>query len=390
MRRSAIALLLFSASAACGLAFSPGDYREPGESDAGPILDGNVIIVEGGPNEGGAVDAGPTRTNIALFAGRRDPVSGEAAQVAIAETMLTSIDSTGALGPITFDAPPPTPAAWTHAGILAGRVYVHNASTLAFAPFTDHVNGGWNSAPIPAANPAGLRPWVLDSFGALSGRPSGDGTAYVATFADGGVGAWTALSATATVVRGNTRLVLGGTNVYIVGGDTPASEDNTAPAIPAHAEIEVGKLVGDGGDLGDFHTTTSLPAVGDGGAFAAFDPIAVASADHLYVLGGNTTAAAVTDQAFAAKVKDPKTGDLDAWVTLPKLPQPMNGFAAVVTPSWLVIVGGQLAASKPEDKPTTTDVILRLAIKPDGTFGTSWETAGRLPSGRSAVVGVTY
>jgi hypothetical protein len=37
-----------------------------------------------------------------------------------------------------------------------------------------------------------------------------------------------------------------------------------------------------------------------------------------------------------------------------------------------------------------TDVVLRLALHADGTFGSAWETAGHLPAARAGIVGVTY
>jgi hypothetical protein len=396
VRRFAIAFLSM-APAACGLAFSPGDYRESGEAAPGLGLDGSVNPNDAGPtpNEG-AVDAGPARTRIALFAGRRDAVAGETSGINVAETMLTWIDADGNLGPFTFDAPPPVASQWTHAALIDGKIYVHTATGIAIAPFTDRVAGAWAVLPIPSPSAAqsGLRPWALNSRGLHSGRatgPESDPSAwFIAYDGDAGVGAWTTVAAQTAVVRGNTRLVKGGDNVYLVGGETPEFLSGTTSEIPAHSEVEVAKLDANG-ELGDFHATTALPEVGDAGAFATFDPVAVASADHLYLLGGLTASnvAGLTDVALGAKIKDATTGDLDSWTVLPKLPQPMNGFAAVITPSWLVVFGGQGHG----DTATTvraTDVVLRLALHADGTFGSSWETAGHLPAARATIVGVTY
>lgn len=392
MRRLAIALLLFTATA-CGLAFSPGDYREPNEAAPNPSPDGSAIDGDGGSRpaeDGGPIDAGPTRTRIALFAGRRDALPGETGtQVTIAETMLTSIDSDGTLGPIAFDAPPPSATLWTHAALAGGTIYLHTSTALAHAPFTDRVSGAWAVSPIPAAPSAGVKGWMLDAHGLLSGRASAADSnpqAWSAAFVDGGVAPWLNLGAKTAVARGNTRLVRAGDHVYIVGGDTPALTNEDDP-IPSHSEVEVAKLGADG-EPSDFHTTTSLPTF-DGGAYATFDPIAVASADHVYLLGGLTTssAASLSDVTCAAKIKDAATGDLEPWSLLPKLPQPMNGFAAVVTPAWLVVFGGQTGSGSAAKASAS---ILRLAIHADGTFGGSWETAGELPGGRSSIVGVTY
>jgi hypothetical protein len=396
VRRVAIALLSM-APAACGLAFSPGDYRESGEAPRGLDIDGSVAPNDAGPtpSEGG-LDAGPLRTRIALFAGRRDALPGEASGINVTETMLTWVDSGGNVGPFTFDAPPPLAAQWTNAALIDGQIYVHTSTAVALAPFTDHVAGAWTALPIPTPTTAqsGVRPWVLDSRGLYSGRatsPGSDPSAWFVGYGgDAGIGAWSTLTAQTAVPRGNARLVKAGDNVYLVGGDTPGFLGGTIGIIPAHSEVEVAKL-GANGELGDFHTTTALPAIGDGGAFATLDPVAVANADHLYLLGGLTAAgvAGLTDVALGAKIQDPTTGDLDAWTVLPKLPQPMNGFAAVITPSWLFVFGGQ-SRGPTADTLRATDVVLRLALHADGTFGSAWETAGHLPAARATIVGVTY
>lgn len=382
--------------AACGLAFSPGDYREPGD----PTPDGSVsttdgsssgTIGEGGPN---GDDAGPTTTRIALFAGRRDALPGETGtQVAIAETMLTSIRSDGTLGPFRFDTPSPTNTSWTRGALVGGEIFLQTNTALVHAPFTDRVSGAWTTATIPPGQP-GVKAFVVDAHGVLSGRQL-NGTnaqAWAAAFTDAGPLTWLNLGAKTVVDRGNSTLVRAGDNVYIVGGETPekvvddGGSSETIDAMSAHAEVEVAKLDANG-EPGDFHTTTSLPPVGDSSAFAIFEPVAIASADHVYLLGGLISPASTsfTDTVVATKIKDGATGDLDAWAVLPKLPHPMNQFAAVVTPSWLVVFGGQMAGNK------TASTVLRLAIHADGTFGTSWETAGDLPNGgRSAIVGVTY
>lgn len=392
MRRRALALLFFFSSAACGLAFSPGDYREPSEVAPATSNDGSASVNEGGvlPNEGGNVDAGPTRTKIALFAGRRDGLPGETgSQVTIAETMLTSIGSDGTLGPIAFDAPPAPAGLWTHAVLAGGEIHLYSAGTLVHAPFTDHVSGSWTSAAVPSPPDTGVKGWVLDAHGLLSGRASaGSNTqTWGAAFADGGIASWLNLGAKTTVVRGNSRLFRAGDHVYIAGGETPGSERENGEPVTGHPEIEVARL-GANGEPGDFHATASLPALPslDGGAYATFEPVAATSPDHVYLLGGLTTsnASSLADVVVAAKIKDATTGDLDPWVVLPKLPAPMSGFAAVVTPAWLVVFGGQVTGGK------TTAAIVRLAIHADGTFGTTWETAGELPGGRSAIVGVTY
>lgn len=406
MRRSAIALF-FATSAACGVAFSPGDYRESGET----TLDGSAGAVDGS-SSGAAIDAGssgvdggPTRTRVALFAGRRDALPGESgSQIAIAETLLTSIGSDGTLGPFAFDAPSPTNTAWLRGGLVGEtretrEIYLQTSTAFVHAPLNDRV-GAWISGAIAPTPQPGIKPFIVDSHGILAGRSLGtittsDPQTWAVTFVDAGPMTWQKTSARAGVDRGNATLARAGDHVYLVGGETSEkiTTDGGAiertPAAPAHAEVEVAKLDANGLP-GDFHLTSSLPASGDGGAFAVFEPVTATSADHVYLLGGlaTTNANSLTDLAFAAKIKDAATGDLDPWVALPKLPQAMTQFAVVATPSWLVVFGGQLAAAAGGKASAT---VLRLAIHADGTFGTSWETAGTLPTGgRAAIVGVTY
>lgn len=391
MRRFALAGSI-AALTACGLTFSPGDYEAPGTTtDAGVLPDVTPPPPDTGARvETGPVDAGGPPTRVALFAGRREAVAGEnAGMVSVAETMLTTIDSAGALGKFTFDPPPPSGGAWTHAALLGGEVFVHTASTAVHAPLGDRISGAWQTIAFGEAPDNGLKPWVLDPHGALSGTGAGGKIValetprpYLARFVDGGV-EWAKINVATPVARRNTTLARVGSHVYVLGGETPGT-GIPAVDIVGHSEVEVASL-SESGEPGDFKTTTALPALDDGGAYAVYAPITATTSDRLFVLGGLTSSASSSslgDVALVAKVKD--DGALDAWTVLPKLPSVMNAFAAVVTPEWLVVYGGENAPSK------VTDDVYRLAIHADGSYGTSWEHAGALPARRGNIVGVTY
>lgn len=385
MRRVAIATLLVAATA-CGLTFSPGDYEAPALADSGVL--GDVIVPPppdtGARVEAGPIDAGPPPARIALFAGRREAVAGETGSaVNVAETMLTTLDRAGDLGKFTFDAPPPAAAQWTHALFAGGTVYVNGTGIVASASLGERV-GTWTSIGFPGAPESSWRPWMLDPRG-----PLGTGAAtYFGSISDGGISGWTKLSGTPTVARIATTLIRAGSFVYVVGGNTPGGlfpPPFGDQELLSHPEVEVAKL-GDDAEPSTFHTTTALPSLGDGGGAGVFAPIGAGTSDRIFLLGGlaTTAASSLSDRALTAKIKDPATGDLDTWTALPTLPSVMNAFAAVVTPDWLVVFGGETAPGK------TTDTIYRLAIHADGTFGSAWESAGSLPAKRSSLVGVTY
>jgi hypothetical protein len=388
--KRAVLIALLALPIACGITYAPGDFlgsaTDGGRSDAAPTTsDATQPRVDGS----GDSAAPPGGTRVLLLAGRRDGVTGETGDpVTIGETITTTIAPDGTLGAWGFDAPPPA-GIWTHAAIAGGQLFVHNLDVVARASFTDHITGAWSSVAITKVPATGVRPWVLDERGLTSGRSienGGSDQAWAAPYADGGVGAWAHGPAHLSVARGDSTLVRAGNVVYAVGGHGPVIDfvGNVSPT--GESAIEAAPLNADG-TLGDFVSTTPLPVVGDSGTlFAVNAPIAVASADHLFLLGGLTTpkAASLTDVALGTKIHDPATGAIDPWVLLPRLPQPMTGFAAVVTPTFVFVFGGTDSTGK------ALDAVLRLPINADGSFGAKWESAGTLPGGRAGIVAVTY
>lgn len=368
---------------ACGLAFSPGDYAasppETAEPDATPEPDVAV------PTDAGPVDAAVPSTRILLFAGRRDPVPGEPGAVNVAETMRTTLSSTGELGPWTFDVPPPQSTSWSRALLAGDTLLLQSVSVFLRAPFgDDHVGPVWTPLATKGLPETFMRPWIVTDAGLTAAGGASDNAfttdVFVAPFlADGGVDGWQAATSSLVKARGDVTLVRYKDFLYALGG-----RDNGAANAPGRDEVEVARLAGDG-TLGGFAATTKLddPST-DAASFGVFLPVVAAGAGHLFVLGGQTTAtsSSMTDVALAAKI-DEGTGELGPWLALPKLPAPMNGAAAIVAGNTILVFGGSLGS-------TMSDAVLALAIQPDGTFGAEWKKIGSLPGPRMGLAALVY
>jgi hypothetical protein len=404
--RSALVACLIG-TAACGLVFSPGEYRESPEISPGPgpgpasVNDGSVDSPdapsdpfvsedagdagdEGGTDAGSDEDAStPTGSPILVIGGQRPPGVGDPNPVFVAESLRTALLPSGALAPWSNDVAPPVGAAWTRAMLDNGSLFLQKDTTVYKASFADHVTGAWTALTPPSgATETAQLPWLFP-VGLVSAGGIG-GFIFVATtknafaapfnFGTSSTEAWRGIAAKLVKARAEVTLFRHGGFVYAIGG-----RENQASA-SGSAEVEVAPLGGDGLP-GTFATTQRLFNPSTQAAQPVVTPIVTSGGGYLFVIGGSATSpGAPTDVVLAAKI-DEATGALGAWVAAPKFPTTIASAAALVVDDRLFVFGGTVPTGM-------SDAVTALSILPAGGFGAAWSRVGSLPGPRSGLVAV--
>lgn len=369
--------MLVSAAAACGVMFSPGDYREstsPTASDGG----GPAIAPDG------AVIDPTAAARFLLIAGRRDLVDGDSQQY-VAETIRTSVGPDGQLTPWQYDQPPSVSTAWTKAAILDGRLVAQSGTSVYHATFDGKVTSDFRGAllrggaALESGHVAQMFDGVLLAAGSIvDGGPSTNVSIARIDLVDGGVNGFTPIQQSRlAVARASTTLGRDGKFLYAVGGREASA------SAAARTEVDVATLAP---DLvpGPFSATTSLQNPITNTPHGVVSPSLAFGGGFIFVVGGQTTAAGVsanTDIVLASKI-DTNSGGLGPWQALPRLPTPLSGGAVVFANGALYVFGGATVT-------VLSEAVISLAVNPDGTFGAEWKRVGTLPTGARANLAVT-
>ncbi len=181
--------------------------------------------------------------------------------------------------------------------------------------------------------------------------------------------AWTATTAlpakrgfSAAVFANKFNSFAGGNgHVYVLGG---LDSQGTATTTVYHAAVN------DDGGLGAWAETTALPQ-------ALFAHGAVIVRGRIYVAGGNDAAGNPVKTVYTAKVKS--DGTLEAWTTLPDLPEARAYHQFVTVAGYLYVIGGDSTAVAPLDNSLSASSqgnIYYCSDQPAGRFAreNAWTT----------------
>jgi hypothetical protein len=331
-------------------------------------------------------------------------LGGNHATPYLTEVQYVQIDSPGSTGQWATSSPTITaiPAARLYAAVVAynGFVYVmggQSGSGTGTAVATiyrasianDGGIGAWttNTTPLPVSR-TGLaavaynnRMFIMGgSDGAAS--PTYFNTTYYAdiAFGDGSIGAWTSST---NFGAGNTRAFLGavayGTNstttnsgyLYAIGGSNGTAAAN-------HYSTVYKSTLSQSGVPGSWATTTAIS-----GANAARDAFgATIYGDKIYIAGGNTGSAQLSDVKYATITTS--TGAISAWTTS------ANAFTSVRDKLSLAISNGYLYIMGGINSATYKNDIQYARITSSGDISTFTTARYSFTTARAGLVGFAY
>lgn len=375
-----------AALVACGIAFAPGDYGSPSSRDAGTgvLPDGAV------PFDGDVPPVPDGGARLLLLSGQRERFGMNDPSPYVAETLLTTVNAEGKLGPFVYDRSPPSATTYVTMVLANGTLYAQSGSAVSFAPLGERITDEWKVLPIKSYPPLQYySPWLLGEKVMVSaGGYTQSGTSMFVTdvytapldFQDAGVDGWTVLPSSKLVKpRGSVTLHRYKKFVYAIGGIDQAFFTNT----PGKEDVEVAPL-NDDGTPGMFAATEKLVNPSSMTAFGIISPTVADAQGYLFVIGGqqSTQTGSGSDLVLYAKI-DEATGLLGKWTGAPRLPGPLTGAAAFSYGGRLFVIGGSGATA-------LSDQVLALTVGTDGKLGDSWERIGVLPASRGGVGVVTY
>ncbi|MBK9233417.1 MAG: hypothetical protein IPO15_21880 [Anaerolineae bacterium] len=184
--------------------------------------------------------------------------------------------------------------------------------------------------------------------------------------ADGSIGAWqTLVNALPKGLYGHSATV-SNHRIYVIGGYASGAYERA---------VYVASVNPTDGSLGAWQATAALPVGQERMTHAA-----VATGEHIYVLGGYRVSAAL-DTVCRSHIQ--ANGLLSNWSCAQTLPSTLYRLGAVAVDNAVYVVGGR---PSPSDSPSRK--IHRATIQPDGNLG-AWTNLGDLlPDGRADAVTV--
>lgn len=226
-------------------------------------------------------------------------------------------------------------------------------SSLSSLTFTTNTN-------LPA-NLNNHRVCVINNDNALIiGGNTAAGSGYVNTVyligadSSGILRSYTALSESFPIAIANHEVIVYGSYIYVIGG----TSNGTTPLTSVYrTQFNINEKSTTGWEL-----ISTMPT-------ALFNHTCFLFNNRLYVLGGNTSSTVMTDNIICADIRE--DGSLGAWVFAGKLPQVYKDFAVAITKNKVYLIGGNTSAS------AVTSI--SNVYSTNFTF-TKWNTEASLPT----------
>lgn len=201
------------------------------------------------------------------------------------------------------------------------------------------------------------------------------GTPSVST---GNVTTWSDASNDLPAARTQHSATVWNNRIYVTGGlDGSAAAQTTIYASPSLAS---------GGDIGSAWTTTGMTAF----SVARSGHVAVAYANNLYVLGGYTGSAYLSDVQFTQINSD---GTLDSWAYSTNLPTPLRQADGFALNGYMYIFGGRSSTNNCTARtlvaPISANTTIASGNNPTG-IGEWYQTNRNFDGGRYGVGAANY
>jgi hypothetical protein len=399
-RRLLGALVLAAMALHCSLSVSPSDYTR------------GLKVNDAGRSEQDAeeVDAGDgAMGHIVVVAGLRDGLNAiEASTVKTSDVWTASIDGAGVIGPWSIGPPAPFRGN-ARTGIVAGSsLFVVAEEGADGSPVHTAVewislqNGSpgprWEVllAEVPGADQFSmlLLPTGLVALGGLTPSSKPDAGPALERTDDVQVSPFDPVARAFSPRRALAHLATPRTQVisfayknfiYAIGGyaDGGISDAVDVLAIPDLKGLPTGNT-----SSSKFTATSKLVNPANGAAYRVVNAAVCAGEGSIYVIGGSL-ASGLSDIVLMNRI-DEATGQLGPWVSMPKLPGPLDAPSCVVRAaqagggSYLYVLGGRGATGH-------SKTILAARIGAGGVLG-EWDTRTQtpLPSPRSFLTTVVY
>jgi len=175
---------------------------------------------------------------------------------------------------------------------------------------------------------------------------------------NGNIGTWSGTVSNITTARYLQSAVVYGGYLYVIGGDDNSGGANFLSDVQ-YAPIN------SNGTLGSWQFATSLPSPGRA------THTTVASNGYIYVIGGSTPTARISDVVYAPINND---GSLGSWAPATNLPAVRDSHTSVIYNGFLYVIGGNGGSGFLSDIRYT-----QINNGGSGTLG-SWSNATNLPS----------